>query len=132
GLPGRHAVVDLDAADLDQPIAAQGIEAGGFSIENDFAHGMKEPPRANQLEQTNQDRRGVILAASVRMSRIRVRTESRPCEVSTTKCARCLFSASGICRARMASSFSAVIFGRARMRSRWTSGLVVTPTTAST
>ena len=40
GLPGRHAVEDLDAADLDQPVAAQGIEAGGFGIENDFAHGF--------------------------------------------------------------------------------------------
>jgi len=39
GLPGRHAVENLDAADLDQPIAAQGIETGGFGIENDFAHG---------------------------------------------------------------------------------------------
>ena len=39
GLPGRHAVEDLDAADLDQPIAAQRIEASGFGIENDFAHG---------------------------------------------------------------------------------------------
>src|SRR3954465_4384281 len=37
-LAGRHPVVDLDAADLDQAVAAQGIEAGGFGIENDFAH----------------------------------------------------------------------------------------------
>src|SRR5579863_6647925 len=132
GLPGRHTVEDLDTANFDQPIATQGIEAGGFGIENDFAHGMKEPPRTDEREQTNQGRRGVILAASTRMSRIRARTGSRPCEVSTTKCARCLFSASGICRARMASSFSAVILGRARIRSRWSSGLVVTTTTAST
>ena len=40
------------------------------------------------------------------MSRIRARTGSRPCEVSTTKSARLRFSASGNCRARMASSFS--------------------------
>ena len=39
-LPRRHAVVDLDAADLDQPVAAQRIEASGFGIENDFAHGF--------------------------------------------------------------------------------------------
>ena len=39
-LPGRHAVEDLDAADLDQPVAAQRIEARGFGIENDFAHGF--------------------------------------------------------------------------------------------
>ena len=28
-----------DAADLDEPVSAQRIEASGFSIENDFAHG---------------------------------------------------------------------------------------------
>ena len=38
GLPRRHAVENLDAADLDQPVAAQRIEARGFGIENDFAH----------------------------------------------------------------------------------------------
>ncbi len=43
GLPGRHAVVDLDAADFDQPVAAQRIEACGFGIENDFAHEVLVP-----------------------------------------------------------------------------------------
>jgi hypothetical protein len=38
GLPGRHAVEYLDAADFDQPVTAQRIETGGFGIENDFAH----------------------------------------------------------------------------------------------
>ena len=38
-LAGRHAVEDLDAADLDKPIAAQRIEPGRFGIENYFAHG---------------------------------------------------------------------------------------------
>jgi hypothetical protein len=37
-LPGRHPVEDLDTTDLDQPIAPQGIEAGGFGIEDDFTH----------------------------------------------------------------------------------------------
>jgi hypothetical protein len=37
-LAGRHPVQDLDATDLDQPIAAQRIEAGGFGIEDDFTH----------------------------------------------------------------------------------------------
>ena len=37
-LAGRHAIEDLDAADLDQAIAAERIEARGFGIENDFAH----------------------------------------------------------------------------------------------
>jgi hypothetical protein len=41
GLAGRHAIEDLDAADFNQPIAAQRIKAGGFSIENDFAHRVK-------------------------------------------------------------------------------------------
>ena len=41
-LPRRHTVVDLDAADLDQPVAAQRIEACGFGVENDFAHGYPE------------------------------------------------------------------------------------------
>ena len=43
GVSRRHAVVDLDAADLDQPVAAQRVKASGFSIENDFAHGFQEP-----------------------------------------------------------------------------------------
>ena len=45
GLPGRHAVENLDAADFDQPIAAQRIKAGGFGIENDFAHENELPRR---------------------------------------------------------------------------------------
>jgi hypothetical protein len=38
GLPGRHAIENLDTADFNQPVAAQRVEAGGFGIENDFAH----------------------------------------------------------------------------------------------
>ena len=30
-------ILDFDTADLDQPVACAGIEAGGFRIENDFA-----------------------------------------------------------------------------------------------
>src|ERR1700746_1749689 len=105
-LAGRHAVENLDTADFDQPVAAQRVEASGFGIENDFAHGKL--PRV-----ANHDRRGGILAASVRMSRIRARTGSSPCDVSTTKFARLRFSASGICRARMASNFSLVMLSRA-------------------
>ena len=37
-LAGREAVDELDAADLDQPIALKGIEPGGFGIEHDLAH----------------------------------------------------------------------------------------------
>ena len=37
-LAGRKAVDQLDAADLDQAIALEGIKPGGFGIENDLAH----------------------------------------------------------------------------------------------
>ncbi len=37
-LSGRKAVEQLDAADLDQPVALQGVEAGGFRVEHDLAH----------------------------------------------------------------------------------------------
>jgi hypothetical protein len=56
-LSRRHAIENLDAADFDQPIAAQGIEAGGFGIEDDFAHERVPGGMANQL------RRCGILAA---------------------------------------------------------------------
>ena len=38
GLAGGKAVHQLDAADLDDPVALQRIEAGGFGIEDDLAH----------------------------------------------------------------------------------------------
>ena len=38
GLPGRHAIDHLDAADFNQPVAPQRVEARGFGIENDFTH----------------------------------------------------------------------------------------------
>ena len=39
-LAARRQMVDqLDGRDLDQPVTGIGIEAGGFSIENDLAHG---------------------------------------------------------------------------------------------
>ena len=37
--PGLDAVKNLDAADLDHAVAAERIEAGGFSVEDDFPHG---------------------------------------------------------------------------------------------
>jgi hypothetical protein len=37
-LPRRHAVEDFNATKLNQTIASQWIQAGGFGIENDFAH----------------------------------------------------------------------------------------------
>ena len=56
GLARRHAIENLDAADLNQSIPAQRVEAGGFGVENYFAHEL-------QTAQTNQDRRCGILAA---------------------------------------------------------------------
>ena len=41
GLSGRHPVENLDAADFNQPIAPQRIEASGLGIENNFAHRLK-------------------------------------------------------------------------------------------
>ena len=38
GLPGREAVDELDAADLEQPVTLVRIESGGFGVEHDFAH----------------------------------------------------------------------------------------------
>ena len=35
---GRNPVEQLDAADFDQAVTLVGIEAGGFGVENDFAH----------------------------------------------------------------------------------------------
>ena len=40
GLSGRDAVEKLDAADLDQPVAPQRVEARRFGIEHDLAHGL--------------------------------------------------------------------------------------------
>jgi hypothetical protein len=37
-LARRHAIENLDAANFDQAVAPQRIEARGFGIENDFAH----------------------------------------------------------------------------------------------
>ncbi len=37
-LAGRDVVLELDAADLHEPMPVLRIEAGGFGIENDFTH----------------------------------------------------------------------------------------------
>jgi hypothetical protein len=41
-LPRRHPIEDFDAADFNQTVAAQRVEACGFCIENDFAHAPVE------------------------------------------------------------------------------------------
>src|SRR6516164_10664723 len=46
GLSRRHTVEQLDAADFDQAVTAQRIEAGGFCIENDFAHQVQAKKRS--------------------------------------------------------------------------------------
>ena len=38
GAPGLAAVDELDAADLDHPVAARRVEAGGLGVEDDLAH----------------------------------------------------------------------------------------------
>ena len=38
GAAGGDGIDQLDAADLDDAMAGQRIEAGGFGVENDFAH----------------------------------------------------------------------------------------------
>ena len=40
-LPRRHAVENLDAADFHQAVAAKGIKAGRFGVEDDFAHVLR-------------------------------------------------------------------------------------------
>src|SRR5271163_3408309 len=61
-LAGRETMDQLDATDLDKPIALQGIEPGGFGIEHDFAHVLSGLA-------ANQSRRRGILATTCRMSR---------------------------------------------------------------
>jgi hypothetical protein len=42
GAGGRQVVMQFDRGDLDHPVAMQGIEAGGFGIEQDGAgHGLR-------------------------------------------------------------------------------------------
>jgi hypothetical protein len=38
GLPGRHAIEDLNASNLNHTITAQRVQTGRFGVENDFAH----------------------------------------------------------------------------------------------
>jgi hypothetical protein len=40
-LPGRPAIQQLDAADLDDSMAGRGIEAGGFDVQDDLPHGAR-------------------------------------------------------------------------------------------
>src|SRR6202034_3264900 len=56
GLASRHAVENLDAADFDQPVTAERIKAGGFGIENDFAH-ENEPLRRTRTDESRSSRR---------------------------------------------------------------------------
>ena len=40
---GRHVVEELDGADLDDPVAGIGIEAGRLGVEHDFTHVLSLP-----------------------------------------------------------------------------------------
>src|SRR5262249_54405694 len=40
--PARQMIHQLEAGDLDDPMAGGGIEAGGLGVEDDFAHGCLE------------------------------------------------------------------------------------------
>ena len=127
-LAGREAVDQLDAADLDQPMPGNGIEAGGFGIEHDLAHANLE--RRSVSRRPGQCRRRAaamphespspsrILCTSRRMSRTCARAWSSSCELSTTKSARRRFSASGICLREQAPRTSPRSSRRARARAR--------------
>ena len=56
GAAGLDPVEQLDAADLDHPVAAGRAEAGGLGVEDDFAHGesYESPPRAKASEDTRE------------------------------------------------------------------------------
>src|SRR5437762_1206070 len=104
GLAAREPIEELDAPDLDHAMAARRVEPGGLGIEHDLAHccpGLPVP--------ANHSRGFDILATAARIARTWARAASNPCEVSTTKSAWRRFSSSGICLARMESSFSIVI-----------------------
>ena len=51
--PRFDTVLDLDTADLDDAIACSGIEASGFSVENNFPHApnlsAKQPESSENL-----------------------------------------------------------------------------------
>src|SRR5450759_212111 len=123
---GRNPVEQLDAADLDQAVTLQGIQPGGFGVEDDFAHFF-----VRSGGDQNHGRRFGILATALRISRTWARAGSYPCDVSTTKSARRCFSSSGICLARMAASLPAVMPGRSKARIRCRSAGADTTTTAS-
>ena len=67
---GRYPVEQLDAAELDKAMALDRIQAGGFGIENDFAH--------IAFQRQNHRRRFGIVAIRARISRTWVRAASNP------------------------------------------------------
>src|SRR5690606_1223682 len=111
---GRDVVDEFDATDLDDPIA-QWAESGGFGIEDDFA---RHRARASAFSFS------ISAATSASVASIAP-------EVSITKSARAFFWDCGICRARMASSFSTLKPGRARARWRWIASSTVITITRS-
>ena len=47
--PGRNPVEQLDAADLDQAVALARVKAGGFGVEDDFAHVLQLAPAGERI-----------------------------------------------------------------------------------
>src|ERR1700716_222888 len=134
-LPARDAGGEPPTADLDQPMALVGIKARRFGVEHDLAHRLPSTSeKASETRHHVEDEliRFGIVATAARIARTCSRAASNPRDVSTTKSARRRFSASGICFARIASSFSTVMPGRSSTRTRCTSGGAETTTMAST
>ena len=127
GAPGRDVVDELDAADLDRrgrrrPDRCRWSRCRGRSR----AWSASGPPAVRAQHAARPSRQG---HAGYRRPALRRQRSPRP--VSTRKCACRRFSASGICLARIAANFSAVMPGRASTRARCTSAGAVTTTTAS-
>ena len=85
GAAGRQVVHQLDAADLDQPVAAQRVEPGRLGVEDDLAHhAVPRPvscPPAHLARRTRSDAVRPAVAARPR-SRGRCRPRNAPAAAS--------------------------------------------------
>src|SRR4029078_4425134 len=97
---GRKMVVQLEAANLDDPMARR-IQTSCFSIENDFPHDYLFLARSRS-------------AATTRFTSSKA--FRKPLSGAIMKSALARLSTSGSCLPRIASSFSGVIPGRANTR----------------
>src|SRR5207245_7923139 len=115
---GRNMVNEFDACDLDNAMAFAWIEAGRFSIQDDFAHqflrcrlriGHRRPGAIRDLP----SRKLLTTARSRRKLRLRLEP------VGTTKSARSRFSRSGIWFFSIAERRLSVMPGLRKTRCRW-------------